>query len=127
MKDNTCQHLRSETSHQRESSCRGLVATKELRGRRTRLRGASARLHSFRMALFSPNEGPQRAADKTRDKGRAPDCLSRCAAEGLTPSGHSGHLSGGRDDTILEKFKEKTATLPLEKKKKKKKVNGVVR
>lgn len=27
---------------------------------------------------------------------KAPDCLSLCAAERLTPSGHSGHLSGGR-------------------------------
>lgn len=27
---------------------------------------------------------------------KALDCLSLCAAERLTPSGHSGHLSGGR-------------------------------
>lgn len=46
---------------------------------------------------------------------KAPDCLSLFAAERLTPSGHSGHLSGGRTPS-WRSSKGKTATLPLKKK-----------
>ncbi|CAB1454443.1 unnamed protein product [Pleuronectes platessa] len=51
---------------------------------------------------------------------KAPDCLSLCAAERLTPCGRSGQWSGGGTDThthtdthtILEEFKEETTAQP---------------
>ncbi|TDH05971.1 hypothetical protein EPR50_G00127800 [Perca flavescens] len=65
--------------------------------------------------LFSPNERTHKAADKTGDKGlcgRLP--VAFCCGE--TDALWTQWTLERRLNTILEKFKETTATLPLKKK-----------